>query len=348
MKETKIIRAPDDSSLQIAAQTILDGGLVVFPTETVYGLGANALDAEASKKIYEAKGRPSDNPLIIHLPSVADVEKYCMPPKFYYTLAEKFLPGALTVILPKRPMIPDTVTAGLDTVAVRIPSNPIANRLLSLCGVPVAAPSANLSGKPSPTTLKHVLDDMNGRADVIIDGGESEIGLESTIIKLEGENGDRAVLLRPGEITLDDLRGVCSEVIIGDSVTGKFEGKPIAPGMKYRHYAPDAPVFLIDGDDAEFSGYVEEKIGEYAKTGKKVGILRYDEDDELAGLENSISLGKKDDSAAQAHRLFECLRDFKDVDVIYGRLPSKAGIGLAVYNRLIKAAGFQIIDLRRK
>ena len=331
-----------EEDLSFAASVIKNGGLCAFPTETVYGLGGNALNPGAAHDIYAAKGRPSDNPLIIHIANAADAEKYCYPTEEFYRLAEIFLPGPLTMILEKRDIIPPEVTAGLDSVAVRIPSNPVARRLIELSGVPIAAPSANLSGKPSPTTAKHVFDDMNGRIECIIDGGECDIGLESTIIKL---TGDGAVLLRPGGVTYEQLCGAlgADKVIIGDSVTGKFEGKPIAPGMKYRHYAPDAPVFLIDGGDAEVCAYIEQK---YAESGeKRVGILCYDEDIALRTLDGAETMGKKSDSRAQAHLLFDRLRAFHGVDVIYSRLPSKDGIGLAVYNRLIKAAGFHIIKV---
>ena len=339
---TRMIYEPDEESLKYAAKVIRDGGLVVFPTETVYGLGADALSSGAAEKIYKAKGRPSDNPLIITLPSVADVEKYAYPPKSFYKLSEKFLPGPLTCVVRKKSIIPDTVSAGLPTVAVRVPSNPIAQKLCALSGVPVAAPSANLSGKPSVTSLKSAIEDMYGRVDVIIDGGESEIGLESTIVSLDG---DKAVLLRPGGITIEMLKEVIPDIEIGSSVKEEFIGRPSAPGMKYRHYAPDAPVYLLDGSDASVYEWITAKAEELAAEGKKVGVLCCDEDTPLLALPGSVSLGPRGDDGVQAHRLFECLRSFKEVDVIYGRLPEDSGLGLAVLNRLLKAAGFQIIKL---
>jgi len=317
-----------------AAGVIKAGGLVVFPTETVYGLGANALDPSAAHKIYEAKGRPSDNPLIIHLADVADAEKYSYTCDLYYKFAAKFLPGPLTVILPKRGIIPDEVTGGLATVALRVPSNPIANALIRATGVPIAAPSVNLSGKPSPTTVEHVIEDMNGRVDVIIDGGDSAIGLESTIIKIDG---GKVTLLRPGGITYEELTAVHADIILSDSVTGKFDGIPDAPGMKYRHYAPDAKVYLIDADDGDFYEYVN-RHGD-------VGVLCYEEDIAYIANKNIISIGHRRDYDEQAHNLFKCLREFKNVEIIYARMPERDGIGLALFNRLVKAAGFEVIKL---
>ena len=319
-------------------EIIRAGGLVAFPTETVYGLGANALDAEASRKIYEAKGRPSDNPLIIHLSRVEDADKYCQTNELFFRLAEKFLPGPLTIVLPKRDCIPSTVTGGLDTVAVRIPSDPNARALISAAGVPIAAPSANRSGKPSPTTAAHVLEDMDGRIDMIIDGGECGIGVESTIVK-PGENC--LTLLRPGGITVEMLREVCP-VVLDKAVTEKLsEGeRPLAPGMKYRHYAPDTKVVLIDSASEGFIRFISER----AKNGR-IGALV--SDDELSALSDSgaalISVGN--DPAGEAHRLFAALRqvDSLGCEVVYARLPDRGGIGLAVYNRILKAAGYEIL-----
>ena len=317
-----------------AAGIIRTGGLVVFPTETVYGLGADALDPTAAHKIYEAKGRPSDNPLIIHLADISDAEKYSYVCDLYYKFAAEFMPGALTVILPKRDCIPDEVTGGLNTVALRVPSHPIANALINAAEVPIAAPSVNLSGKPSPTTVKHVIEDMNGRVNVIIDGGDSAIGVESTIIKIDE---DKVILLRPGGVTYEDLISVHENIIISDAITGKFNGVPDAPGMKYRHYAPDAKVYLIDADDADFYEYVNGQAN--------CGVLCYDEDIKHIFNKDIISLGHRYDYNEQAHNLFKCLREFKNVEVIYARIPERDGMGLALFNRLIKAAGFEVIKL---
>ncbi len=336
--ETKII-TPD--RIDEAARCIREGGLVIFPTETVYGLGASALDGGAAKKIYAAKGRPSDNPLICHLSSADEAEKYCETNELYYRLAGRFMPGPLTVILPKRlykngvPIIPDAVTGGLPNVAIRVPSNMVAHNLIVAAGVPIAAPSANLSGSPSPTTLRHVIQDMAGRVDIIIDGGESEIGLESTVVAI---SGSEIKLLRPGAVTAEDLRKVCGHITVDRSVYEKFDGVPLSPGMKYRHYAPNARVIMLDGEDEEVYAYLADK--------RDCGILCYDEDTLLLRRPNSLSMGKKDDHITQAHRLFSCLRDFDGVGVIYTRMPSRDGIGLAVFNRLIKAAGYEVITLR--
>ena len=317
-----------------AAGIIRAGGLVVFPTETVYGLGANALDRTAACKIYEAKGRPSDNPLIIHLADINDAEKYSYTCDLYYKFASKFMPGALTIILPKRDCIPNEVTGGLNTVALRVPSHSIANALIKAAEVPIAAPSVNLSGKPSPTTIKHVIDDMNGRVNAIIDGGDSTIGLESTIIKIDG---DKVTLLRPGGITYEELLSVYENIAVSDAITGKFNGVPDAPGMKYRHYAPDAKVYLVDADDTAFYEFVNRSIDS--------GVLCYDEDMLHISNKNTLSLGHRYNYDEQAHNLFKCLREFKDVEVIYARMPERDGLGLALFNRLIKAAGFEVIKL---
>lgn len=324
-----------------AGQIIRSGGLVAFPTETVYGLGGNALDADAARKIYAAKGRPSDNPLIIHISCVVDAEKYCHTNQMYYRLAEKFLPGPLTVILPKRDCIPLTVTGGLNTVAVRLPSDENARDLIAAAGVPIAAPSANLSGKPSPTTAKHVLDDMDGRIDMIIDGGSCQIGLESTIVKIDE---DFLTVLRPGGVTVEMLSEICP-VKIDKVITEKLsDGEhPLAPGMKYRHYAPDTKVVLIDSTREMFLNYVRNEAKKHT-----IGLLvgKNDEKELLDSGATILSLG--DGNLNEAHELFAKLRQVDECscEVFYARLPSKSGIGLAVYNRFIKAAGYDVITLK--
>ncbi len=338
---TKILRIIDkteyENKLDEAAAIILNGGLVVFPTETVYGLGGNALIDGAAKSIYAAKGRPSDNPLIIHIAHPEDAEKYAHTTELYYALAKAFMPGPLTVIMPKRDCIPSSVTGGLDTVAVRCPSHPVAHALIEKCGVPIAAPSANISGRPSPTSAKYVEEDMLGRVDMIIDGGECEIGLESTIVKIDG---DSLTLLRPGAITYDALCCVCENVRIAPAVLHQLSEneKPLSPGMKYRHYAPNASFVLIDGEDCDTL--------EFFKSEQKDGcaVLCYDE--ELAFLDPSltISIGSKDDLATQAKRLFTSLReaDKLNAGTIYAHLPRLEGLGLALYNRMIRAAAHTI------
>ena len=334
----------EQHSLRRAADCIRAGGLVVFPTETVYGLGGNALDAKAAGRIYAAKGRPSDNPLIIHIADVDWAEAYCHTTALFYTLACAFWPGPLTMIMPKRDCIPDSVTGGLDTVAVRLPSDPIANALIRLSGVPIAAPSANLSGHPSPTTAEHVIADLSGRVDMILAGEPSEIGLESTVIKLDG---DRVIVLRPGAVTYEDLCGLLGEDrvsidrIVTEKVTGEF--RPLSPGMKYRHYAPNAAVILLSGTEEQITAFLQAH-----RCDPDVGFLVYEEEYTTLPAARTLHMGRRDDPAMQAHRLFSCLRQFDEIPrikTVYARIPSREGIGLAVYNRLAKAAGFTVLDL---
>ena len=335
---TDIESSKSKESIKLAAEIIKNGGLVVFPTETVYGLGGNGLDAEAAKKIYAAKGRPSDNPLIIHIAQPEEAEKYCFTNEYFYRLAKAFMPGPLTVILPKRDIIPSSVTGGLDTVAIRVPSHEIARALIKEAGIPIAAPSANISGRPSPTKASYVAEDMNGRVDMIIDGGDCEIGLESTIIKLEG---GKAILLRPGAITSDALKCVCESVEIAHSVSealGENE-RPLSPGMKYRHYAPASPLALLSGEDEDKLSFLKNAV----RT-ENCAVLCYDEEIDELSDGKLLPIGKKDDLAHQAKVLFTTLRDADKlgVDIIYGHLPPKSGLGLALYNRMIRAAAHTI------
>lgn len=316
------------------------GGLVAFPTETVYGLGGNALDADAASKIYAAKGRPSDNPLIIHLARVEDAERYCYVNDTFKRLAEAFMPGPLTVVLKKRGIVPNTVTGGLDTVAVRVPENPHARALIEAAGVPIAAPSANLSGKPSPTCASHVVSDMTGRIDMIIDGGDCDIGVESTIVKVDGDG--EMTLLRPGGVTLEMLSAI-GDVTLDKSIVGKLsEGeRPLAPGMKYRHYAPDTRVVMIDGDDAAVREYLACRT-----KNERAGFLLFDDEVprySALGL-TLVSLGEHS-AVSEAHSLFAKLREIDSFgcDTFYVKVPEKTGIGLAVYNRMLKACGHEIV-----
>lgn len=328
----------DTDALRLAAEVLKRGGLVVFPTETVYGLGGIATDDGAAKRIYAAKGRPSDNPLIIHLAQPEDAEQYAFTSSLYYELARAFMPGPLTVILPKKEIIPPSVTGGLDTVAVRCPSHPVARRLIELTGDPIAAPSANLSGKPSPTRAEHVAQDMDGRVDVILDGGECEIGLESTIVKIDGEH---LTLLRPGAVTYDALCMVCRDVAIADAVTQQLaeNERPLSPGMKYRHYAPNAPLVLLSGEDDRVLAFLqqEQALGNCA-------ILCYNEEAAFLKPKNLLPIGERKDLAAQARQLFGSLReaDHTDADIIYAHLPPMEGLGLALYNRMIRAAAHTV------
>ena len=333
------------SVLQHAADIIKKGGLVVFPTETVYGLGGDATNEKSSKKIYEAKGRPSDNPLIIHISSAEMAEDYAYTSPLYYALAERFMPGPLTVVLKAKETVPLATRGGLDTVAVRCPEAEIARELIARAGVPIAAPSANLSGSPSPTSASHAIDDMQGRVDAIIDGGDSEIGLESTIVKIDGD--DELTLLRPGKITPDELLSVASTVNIADAVTDKLREGEIAlsPGMKYKHYAPKAPVVLLDGDAASTIEYIK-------KTGENdIALIVYDKDLELFTKafpnEKIYNFGSAQKPEEQAHVLFSILRDTDkhSFSTVYAPLPEKEGVGLALYNRMIRASAHKIIRL---
>jgi L-threonylcarbamoyladenylate synthase len=333
----------DRSLLCEAADIIKRGGLVAFPTETVYGLGADATDADAANKIYAAKGRPSDNPLIIHVASPEDADRYAYTDELYYALAKAFMPGPLTVIMKKKDTVPSSVTGGLDTVAVRCPAHPIASELIRECGVAIAAPSANLSGSPSPTCAEHVISDLDGIIDGIISGGECEIGLESTIVKIDG---DSLTLLRPGAITADALRCVCDNVKIAPAVTEALaeNERPLSPGMKYRHYAPSVPLILLKGDSDKVMTFLHN-----AQNAEKCAVLCYHEELEDLRSERLIDIGASDDLATQAQRLFAALRhaDELDCDVIYAHLPPKEGIGLALYNRLIRAAAHTVLHITK-
>ena len=332
----------DKAVLSQAGKIIRDGGLVVFPTETVYGLGANALDATAASKIYAAKGRPSDNPLIIHIADPSEADALTQTSPLYYRLARAFMPGPITVIMPKKACVPNTVTANLETVAIRCPAHPVARALIESAQVPIAAPSANLSGSPSPTNAAHVKEDMDGRADMILDGGSCEFGVESTIVKIEDDK--TVLLLRPGAVTKEDLEAIGVTVKVASAVLGALkEGeKVLSPGMKYRHYAPQAPLYLLQGTEKEREKFLAEQKG-------KIAMLCYEEDmAALSALPISLyCIGKKTDLKTQANRLFTVLRnaDKENFDAIYAPLPSVDGIGMALYNRMIRAAAHQIITL---
>ena len=334
-----------------AADILRAGGLVVFPTETVYGLGGNGLSAEAAEKIYAAKGRPSDNPLIVHVAEPADARRYTTPSgaawALYERLARAFMPGPLTVILPRAEVVPLSTTGGLDTVAIRCPSHPVAHALIAAAGVPIAAPSANLSGKPSPTEAKHVVHDLNGRVDMIIDGGASEIGLESTIVKIdEDADGPYLTLLRPGGITYDALTMVTPRVEIARAVSEQLRAdeKPLSPGMKYRHYAPSVPLVLLEGKADAILAYLQARQGK-----ESCAILCYDEEVPFLREGLLLPVGAREDVAAHAHTLFARLREADAIapapDVIYAHLPDRSGLGLALYNRMIRAAAHTVVQV---
>ena len=338
MLNTLILNDENNADIEKSAEIIKNGGLVAFPTETVYGLGADATNENACRNIFSAKGRPQDNPLIVHLSSSEDASKYAYVNETFQKLAKKFMPGPLTVIIPKKDTIPDTVTAGLDSVAIRVPIHETARKLIKLSGKPIAAPSANLSGKPSPTTAAHVIADLAGRVDGILCGSDSEVGVESTVVKICDDGS--VIICRPGKVTLEMLSEVCPNVSIDPAVLSKFDGKPISPGMKYRHYAPRVPVTILVGNEDEIIEFLSDKTA--------FGVLCYNEDKKLLTLPNAVSFGASRDHSEQAHLLFDRLRymdTLNDIEHIYARMPSTDGVGLAVYNRLIKAAGFSVIHV---
>ena len=323
-----------------AAAILRRGGLLGIPTETVYGLGANGLDGEAVARIFAAKGRPQDNPLILHIPSADWLERYCedIPPAAR-ALAARFWPGPLTMILRRRPVVPDAVTAGLDTVGMRCPAHPVCRAILAAADLPVAAPSGNTSGRPSPTTMADMLEDMDGKIDGIVDGGPCAVGVESTIIDLT-ETPPR--LLRPGGVTLEELEAVLGAVAVDPAVTrlmGAGE-HPKAPGMKYRHYAPKAPVTVVRGEPAEAARYIRRHIADGD------GVICFNEFVPLFEGHPVEPIGPADDPAEHARRVFDALRYFDGTDAarIWAQCPVPVGIGLAVSNRLNKAAGFHIVD----
>ena len=331
----------DNEKITQCADILCRGGLVAFPTETVYGLGALATDANAAKKIYAAKGRPSDNPLIIHIADPSDAERYAYTCPLYYKLADAFMPGPLTVILPKKSTVPNEVTGGLDTVAIRCPAHPIAKAIIEAADTAIAAPSANLSGSPSPTEGAHVIADLNGRIEAIVDGGSAEIGLESTIVKIDG---DSLTLLRPGAITRDALLCVCERVDVARAVTAALaeNEKPLSPGMKYRHYAPNAPLVLLDGSSDDILSFVLEQ----SKSERCLMLAYTEEIPHLNGV-TAIDVGASDDLQTQAKRLFSALRSANELelDKIYAHLPTQSGLGLALYNRMIRAAAHTVMKI---
>lgn len=350
--DTKIVKItdkqrPQDQELLEAAEILRSGGLVAFPTETVYGLGANALDETASAKIYAAKGRPSDNPLIAHISCMDELPALVLEiPEAGRQLAEKFWPGPLTMIFKKQVVVPYGTTGGLDTVAVRMPSDPVANRLIRLAGVPVAAPSANTSGRPSPTKAEHVIEDMDGKIEMILDGGEVGIGVESTIVDV---SGPVPTLLRPGAITMEMLQETLGHVEIDPAILGPMSGdvKPKAPGMKYRHYAPKAEMTLVEGETEKVVEYINHQAAIAMGAGRRVGIICTEESREFypAGLLEVI--GSREHEETVAHNLFAVLRDFdeRQVDVIFSESFSEDRLGQAIMNRLCKAAGYHIVKV---
>lgn len=339
-------KAVDHQKMEEAAQLIRSGELVAFPTETVYGLGADALNPQASKKIYAAKGRPSDNPLIVHIAKFEDLEEIAKEvPQEAKKLADAFWPGPLTMIVNKNEKVPYETTGGMDTVAIRMPDHPVALELIRQSGCLIAAPSANTSGRPSPTLAEHVAEDLGGRIPMILDGGEVGIGIESTIIDLTEKI---PMILRPGYITKEMLEAVIGTVRTDPGIiAADSTKKPKAPGMKYRHYAPKANLMLIDGAKCAVVDKINELTDAMHSEGKKVGIIGTDETVASYRGDMVLSIGAREDEDAIARHLYKLLREFDaaDVDVIYSESFATPRIGQAIMNRLLKAAGHQVLTV---
>lgn len=326
--------------LEKAALLIKNGEIVGIPTETVYGLGADASNEDAVRKIFAAKGRPADNPLIVHLSDFSEAEKYTSYiPELAYKLAERFCPGPFTIILPKNERIPLVTSGGLDTVGIRIPSHPVMNKIIKLSGCPIAAPSANTSGYPSPTTAQHVMYDMKGKISAVVDGGQSEFGVESTVITIENEETVR--ILRPGCVTAQQLSEICGNVIIDKAILNELSKgeKAASPGMKYKHYSPDADIVLVEAEIDRFIEYV----GNHNESANTYSLI-FDGDKEKFPFKY-LTYGSNDLECA--HNIFQKLRELDELgaEKVYVRAPSADGVGLAVYNRLIRAAGFEVIRI---
>ena len=338
--QTLYLSAESSETAQIAANILKNGGLVAIPTETVYGLGANGLDEGAVAKIFEAKGRPQDNPLILHISGPEQIELFCHHiPQKAYDLAERFWPGPLTIVLPAKETVPKRTTGGLSTVAVRCPDCDVTREIIRLSGVPVAAPSANISGKPSTTTAEHVRHDHDGRIDAIVDGGSCRVGVESTIVDLTEE---RPRLLRPGGITPEELLEVLGDLVVDKAVTGEIAKDTVvkAPGMKYRHYAPSEPVVIVSGSREKAAQYIRSHFEEGDR------VLCFEEELPLYEGCAPLSYGKEADVNTLSAGLFAALRELDDpaIHQVYARCPVGGGVAYAVQNRLKKAAAFHIVD----
>ena len=338
--QTRYLPAEHPETATIAADIIKSGGLVAIPTETVYGLGANGLDEDAVAKIFEAKGRPRDNPLILHISGPEQIELFCHHiPQKAYDLAEAFWPGPLTIVLPAKECVPKRTTGGLSTVAVRCPDHDAAREIIRLSGVPIAAPSANISGKPSTTTAQHVLHDHDGKIDAIVDGGPCRVGVESTIVDLTEE---RPRLLRPGGIGPEELKAVLGDLIVDKAVTSQIDKDEVvkAPGMKYRHYAPQEPVVIVSGSREKAAAYIHRHFAPGDR------VLCFQEELPLYQDCAPLSYGREADVSTLSAGLFAALRELDDPTIhqVYARCPVGGGVAYAVQNRLKKAAAFHIVD----
>ena len=340
------VLTPSDEAYALSAEILKAGGLVAFPTETVYGLGANALDAAAVLSVFAAKGRPADNPLIVHIHDRAQLEPLCIVPEQAVPLMDAFWPGPLTILCGRKPSVPPEVTAGLSTVAVRMPSHPVARKMLQVCDLPVAAPSANSSGRPSPTTAAHVLEDMHGKIPLILDGGMCDVGLESTVLDLcHGE----PVILRPGGITKEMIEKVlgCKVKVAGSVLRPlRKDEKALSPGMRYKHYSPRAAVTLVEGPEDRVVPLLEKLYREQADRGVRCCVLCFSEHvDRLSGC-SPHDIGSAASPAETAHRLFDILRklDEENMEVVFSEVLPPEGVGLAVMNRLGRAAAFRTVQ----
>lgn len=334
------ILTDDEIGIKSAAQIIKQGGIVAFPTETVYGLGANAFDSDACLKIYKAKNRAADNPLIVHISQISQLPELVKDiPKKAQILAEKFWGGPLTLIMKKSEKVPSTVTCGMDTVAVRLPRHPTAKRLIELAGVPIAAPSANLSGSPSPVTAQHCINDLTGRADAIINGDDCDCGVESTILLMTAEP---PVLLRPGLVTVEEIEEAIGEIRIDKAVLNPLsDGRAVlSPGLKYKHYSPKARVITVEGESVDYINYVNKNADN-----DTLALCFENERDKIKS--KAIAYGKENDGKSQAHGLFSALRlaDEMGAQTVFAHCPDSHGAGLAVMNRLLRAAGFEKIKV---
>lgn len=342
--ETQLIQ-PSEKTYTLASAILKSGGLVAFPTETVYGLGANALDRNAVLSIFTAKGRPADNPLIVHIYDNSQLDQLCSMPDRAEVLMDAFWPGPLTLLFEKKPAVPDVVTAGLPTVAIRMPSHPVTRKMLQACNLPVAAPSANSSGRPSPTSSAHVLEDMNGKIPLIIDGGMCDVGVESTVLDLcHGQ----PVILRPGGITREMISDVlgCEVALAGSILRPLRENEQaLSPGMRYKHYAPQATVTLVEGPDDKVIPLLRKLYHEQASAGRQCCVLCFTEHISFLRDCRPHDIGSSSSPEEIAHRLFDTLRrlDEEGMDTVYSEVIPPEGVGLAVMNRLGRAAAFRTI-----
>ncbi|WP_353093707.1 L-threonylcarbamoyladenylate synthase [Tissierella praeacuta] len=348
--ETKIVKIDknnvDKDLISEAVNIIKNSGIVAFPTETVYGLGANGFDESAIKKIFEAKGRPQDNPLILHVHSMEKVEELVEEvPDIARKCMEEFWPGPLTILFRRSNNVPDMITAGLDTVAIRMPEHRIALELIKMSDVPIAAPSANTSGRPSPTSADHVIEDLMNKVDMIIDGGDTGIGLESTVLDL---SGDSPMILRPGGVTKEQLQRIIPNVTIDSAIIKENENIiPKSPGQKYRHYAPKSDMMVFSGDVEKIVENIVEKTKEYINSGKRVGVICTEETKKFYKDGLIISIGSRQNKETIAHNLFNTLRSFdeKNVDIILAEGVELSDLGIAIMNRMMKAAAGKVINV---